>query len=205
MKKIALFIFCLNILILSFADTIRIPTYSLDDFLRDNPEYIPETIMVNARLPELQLNNPIVNIIMKNDLLQKLKSYKSSGKILLWLAKYTYGSNCAYIFDPVTPAQSTRIDIVNDSIPTIIGFAKYDEVYVLLDSSFCHQVKQVEGNDHNFRLKILKQITDLRGCWEYISDDSAIYIYYSPDRPNDDYFWRPQIIDMMKRMDEHDF
>ena len=103
MKKIALFIFCLNILILSFADTVRIPTYSLDDFLRDNPEYIPETIMVNARLPRVKLNNQIVNIIMEKDLLAKLKKYKSSGKILLSLGGFPKDSLCIYSFEPVTP------------------------------------------------------------------------------------------------------
>ena len=204
MKKIALFIFCLNILILSFADTIRIPTYSLDDFLRDNPEYIPETIMVNARFPRVKLNNQIVNIIMEKDLLAKLKKYKSSGKILLSLGGFPKDSLCIYSFEPVTPIQSiSNIDVTNDSITNIVGYLQYDDVYILLNDYFLNEISQRDTTMHNFKLKLLRQFWDERCEWVYTINDSVIRGSFCPE--TNFITWYPIVMELMKRMDENEF
>lgn len=207
MKKLALFIVGLNILTILFADTsciVDIHPYSLDEFFRDNPEYVPETIMIDVRLPEVQLNNEIVNIIMEKDLLAKLKRYKSSGKILLSLGGFPQANYCIYAFEPVTPIQSiSNIEVVNDSIANIVGYLQYDDVYILLNDYFLNEISQRDTTKHNFKLKLLKQIWDERCEWVYIISDSIIRGAFCPE--TNFKTWYPEVREMMKRMDEHDF
>ncbi len=94
MRKLLLYIFIIGVLEILHAGTANERTDTvnyLDIFLRENPEYVAETIMVDVRLPKVRLSKEIVDLIMKHDLADKLRKYKPSGKIILSLAKDPWG------------------------------------------------------------------------------------------------------------------
>lgn len=209
MRELLFFIYILGVLNVLYAGSInKIEDVSnaLDIFLKENPEYVAETIMVNVRLPEVRLSSETVDLIIKHDLAAKLRKYKSSGKIILSLAKYPWGRNAdtSYVFEPVTPDQPTDIKIINGSMPEIIGYLRYDDIYILLNDSFRDEIIQSDSTTHYFRLKLVKQIRDESCNWNYAVNDTAIRIYFSPESSSPD-SWRPQIIKLMNKMDEHDF
>lgn len=204
---VILIISALHVLYAGSTNKVKIDTVSLDIFFRENPEYVAETIMVDVRLPKVRLSKEIVDMIMKHDLADKLRRYKSSGKIILSLAKYPWGRNVdtSYVFEPVTPAQPTGIKIINNTVPEIIGYLQYDDIYILLDASFMSQIIQSDSVMHDFKLKLVKRVRDLYCHWEYYDDGSAIRIYYSSETTSPN-LWPPEeMIKLMNRMDEHEF
>ena len=136
-KLIFSIILCSFVGSLFLANSRKADLTPLDIFFFENPELLPETISVCEKWHEVELNNDIINAVIRSNIKPILEHYRLNTRKLIYLSQY----NCStYYFCLVSPSEDVPFKIERASEGTtvktsIVGYNYTDSLYILFDEN----------------------------------------------------------------------
>ncbi len=203
MKRIIYII--LTLLLLPLAAVGEKKVNALDRLFQENPELIPETIMVRKCLPRMTTNDTLFQRVLTH-ISSQLQRYSSDVNIVLYASQY----NCStYHFRLVTPMENAPFEIQKISssqcdAPTLIGYTNVDSLYLLIDENVSSSFECGDNITSVFDLKLLRcMIDDGQFEWWITKRDSDVKSFSILNQKSLPYSVEQHLRNCVDRMKEH--
>lgn len=138
---------------------------------------LSDTVTVKLDIPLVKLKNDTVILIAATDLFPYLENLNPNVNKVIRASRESDGS--AYYYRFVSPMEYGAIENSGiKSCRSIIGFVMFEDIFILLDTSFLSLIKSSEGN-FNLKLCIQKDPEFISNYdpWEriYILNNNLVY------------------------------